>query len=54
MAKRKKSSKRKTGHRAKFARIAKKCNAEVTREGVTGKRRFKAVGACVKREFKKA
>lgn len=54
-AKKKKASKRKSAkksaHVKKFAEIASACQAEVT---TTGKARAKAVGKCMKREFKEA
>jgi hypothetical protein len=46
---------KKSGHRAKFAKIAKACHIEVksTLGAAPNAKRMKAVGACVKREFKK-
>jgi hypothetical protein len=44
------ASKKMSAHRKKFSRIAKKCQAQV-KSG--GKARAKAVGACMKKEFKK-
>lgn len=40
----------KASHRAKFKKIAKACQAKVS---VGGKARAKAVGKCMKAEFKK-
>ena len=48
------STKRKSGHVAKFSKIAKACHIEVKLAGITGKRRMKAVGACVKKASKKS
>ena len=44
------ASKKMSAHRAKFAKIAEKCQAQV-KSG--GKARAKAVGKCMKKEFKK-
>ena len=43
-------AKKQSAHIKKFAKIAKKCQAAVK---VGGKKRAKAVGACMKKEFKK-
>ena len=42
---------RKSAHQSKFARIARKCQAQVGKGG--GKARAKRVGACMRAEFKK-
>ena len=44
-------AKSKSDHRKKFAKLAKSCHREVRKEGVTGKARAKAVGACMKQAF---
>ncbi len=44
------ASKKMSAHRAKFSKIAKKCQAQVK---VGGKARAKAVGKCMKAAFKK-
>lgn len=43
-------AKKQSAHIKKFAKIARKCQAEVK---TGGKARAKAVGKCMKREFKK-
>lgn len=42
---------KKSAHTKKFAKLAKACHREVKEEGVTGKARAKAVGACMKEAF---
>lgn len=38
-------------HQKLFRKIAKSCQAQVKKDGVVGKARFKAVGACVSAGF---
>lgn len=44
-------AKSKSAHMKRFAKLAKSCHHEVKREGITGKARAKAVGACMKQAF---